>query len=85
MTERQLRTLEENCLNDANRLYCSLQQLAIAASEVLGYEVVADICECLYGDKQLAYTFFLGMKYGSSGELPKDLLDDNEFVNGGKV
>ena len=45
MTERQLRTLEENCLNDANRLYCSLQQLAIAASEVLGYEVVADICE----------------------------------------
>ena len=38
--------------------------------------------KCLYGDKQLAYTFFLGMKYGNSGELPKDLLDDNEFVNG---
>lgn len=45
MTERQLRRLEENCLNIANRLYCSLQQLAIAASEILGYEVVADICE----------------------------------------
>ena len=39
----------------------------------------------LYGDKQLAYTFFLGMKYGNSGELPKDLLDDNEFVNGKQV
>ena len=43
MTERRLRILEENCLNIANRLYCSLQQLAIAASEILGYEVVADI------------------------------------------
>ena len=45
MTERQLIRLEENCLNAANRLSCSLQRLAIAASEVLGYEVVADICE----------------------------------------
>lgn len=41
--------------------------------------------KCLYGDKQLAYTFFLGMMYGKSGELPKDLLDDNDFVNGKKV
>lgn len=39
----------------------------------------------LYGNEQLAYTFFLGMKYGNSGELPKDLLDDNEFVNGKQV
>lgn len=36
---------------------------------------------CLYGYRQLAYVFFLGMKYGNSGELPKDLLDDEEFVN----
>ena len=44
MTERQLRALEENCLENSNRLSCSLQVLARAASEVLGYEVVADIC-----------------------------------------
>lgn len=45
MTERQLRRLEENCLNNANRLSSSLQLLAAAASEILGYEVVADIYE----------------------------------------
>ena len=35
----------------------------------------------LYGDSQLAYMFFCGMKYGKSGELPKDLLDDDDFIN----
>ena len=44
MTERQLRRLEENCLNIANRLSCSLQLLSSAASEILGYEVEAEIC-----------------------------------------
>lgn len=36
---------------------------------------------CLYGSKQLAYMFFAGMKYEKDNELPKDLLDDEEFVN----
>lgn len=35
----------------------------------------------LYGDSQLAYMFFAGMKYMKTGELPKDLLDDDDFIN----
>lgn len=35
---------------------------------------------CLYGDAQLAYMFFAGMKYWKTGELPKDLLDDDDFL-----
>lgn len=37
--------------------------------------------KCLYGDNQLAYMFFAGMIYMKTGELPKDLLDDNDFIN----
>ncbi len=40
---------------------------------------------CLYGDKQLAYVFFAGMKYGYTGELPEDLLDNEDFINGKKI
>ena len=35
----------------------------------------------LYGDSQLAYMFFAGMQYKKTGELPKDLLDDDDFIN----
>lgn len=38
--------------------------------------------KCLYGDKQLTYVFFMGVKYGNTGEMPKDLLDDDDFING---
>ena len=38
--------------------------------------------KCLFGDKQLGYVFFLGMDYGKTGELPKDLLNDEDFLNG---
>lgn len=37
--------------------------------------------KCLYGDGQLAYMFFAGMQYGKTGELPKDLLDNDDFIN----
>lgn len=35
----------------------------------------------LYGDSQLAYMFFEGMKYAKTGELPKNLLEDSKFIN----
>ena len=38
--------------------------------------------KCLYGDEQLAWVFFNGMAYGRTGKTPKDLLDDEDFING---
>ena len=37
--------------------------------------------KCLFGDKQLAWVFFNGMEYGRTGKTPKDLLDDEDFIN----
>ena len=34
----------------------------------------------LYGDEQLFYMFLEGIKFAKTGELPKDVLDDPEFL-----
>lgn len=38
--------------------------------------------KCLFGDPQLAWVFFNGMEYGRTGKIPKDLLDDEDFIRG---
>lgn len=38
--------------------------------------------KCLFGDEQLAWVFFNGMEYGRTGKIPKDLLDDEDFISG---
>ena len=44
MTEKQLRHLEEKIYKFSNELTCALNILGSKASEVLGYDVVADLC-----------------------------------------
>ena len=44
MTERKLKLLEYKCYDAEARLNEALSDLAIAASEVLGFDVNADIC-----------------------------------------
>ena len=44
MTEHQLRRLQDKCLQKSSELTGALGLLGSAASEILGYEVVADIC-----------------------------------------
>ena len=45
-------------------------------------EITNSYLKCLFGDAQLAYMFFSGVRYGRTGEMPNSLLDDEEFVNG---
>lgn len=44
MTDKQIIKLSNNILSLNNNLFCKLQELAIAASKRLGYNVVADLC-----------------------------------------
>ena len=36
---------------------------------------------CLFGNEQLFYMFMEGMKFAKTDEIPKDLLDDDDFVS----
>lgn len=44
MNKKKLIKLQDKCLSCENALNNALSELAIAASEILGYEVVADLC-----------------------------------------
>jgi len=44
MTKTALRKLESKCYQCENELNASLGKLGSAASEILGYNVVADLC-----------------------------------------
>ena len=44
MTEKQIRRLEDNVYKFSSRLNGALQILGSKVSEILGYEVKADIC-----------------------------------------
>ena len=44
ITKKKLLRAEQLCYKFSNDLTCALEVLASMASEVLGYEVVADIC-----------------------------------------
>ena len=44
MDKKKLIKLQDKCFSCKNALNEALSNLAIAASEVLGYEVVADLC-----------------------------------------
>lgn len=44
MDKKKLIKLQDKCFSCENALNKALSNLAVAASEVLGYEVVADIC-----------------------------------------
>ena len=44
MTEKQLRHLEDEVYKFSSRLVDALGALASVASEILGYDVAADIC-----------------------------------------
>lgn len=44
MNKKKLIKLQDKCFSCENALQSALSELAIAASEVLGYEVVADLC-----------------------------------------
>lgn len=43
-TERQLRVLENRCYKYSTELLGALSDLSKAVTEILGYEVVADLC-----------------------------------------
>ncbi len=45
MTDHCIKMLNNMCLRLSNRLSNKLQELAHAASERLGYDVVADLCK----------------------------------------
>jgi hypothetical protein len=64
-TEKELKDLEERETKD---------------KEACGIAIQNSYSRCLYGDKQLSYCFFAGMRYGETGVLPKNLLDDEEFL-----
>lgn len=36
---------------------------------------------CLFGNEQLFYMFMEGIKFAKTDEIPKDLLDDEDFVS----
>ena len=44
MTEKKLRKLEDRCYRISSELSGALANLSSAASEVLGYDVIADLC-----------------------------------------
>ena len=44
MTNKQIIGINNKVLSLSNELSCELQELAHAASERLGYDVVADLC-----------------------------------------
>jgi len=44
MTEKKLKSLERKCYEAESKLNHALADLANAASEILGFEVIADIC-----------------------------------------
>ena len=44
MTNKQIINLNNKVLSLSNELSCKLQELAHTASERLGYDVVADLC-----------------------------------------
>lgn len=44
MTENKLRILENRVYNKLSDMQSNLEELAKAASEILGFEVIADIC-----------------------------------------
>ena len=43
--ERELRNAEQECYRYSIRLSNALQRLGQAASRILGYEVIADLCD----------------------------------------
>ena len=43
-TERQIRALENRCYKYSTELLGALGDLSKAATEILGYEVLADLC-----------------------------------------